>query len=314
MGQTTLSPRIAAVRRFNRFYTRQIGLLQETLLRSPFSLAEARVLYELAHYAPTNATALGKELGLDAGYMSRILRGFEKRRLIDRNRSKTDGRQRLLRLTERGRRAFARLNRDSRREVGSLLQRLPQAGQQRLLGAMHAIEQLVGAPPAHRTPPVPPSYVLRPHQPGDMGWIVHRHGALYAQEYGWDARFEALVAEIVAKFLKQYDPQRERCWIAELDGEMVGSVFLVRRSQAVAQLRLLLVEPHARGLGIGARLVDECVRFARRVGYRKMMLWTNDVLRAARHIYEKAGFQLTHEERHHSFGHALVGQTWELAL
>src|SRR5256712_7118818 len=178
MGQTTLSPRIAAVRRFNRFYTRQIGLLQETLLRSPFSLAEARVLYELAHYAPTNATAVGKELGLDAGYMSRILRGFEKRRLIDRNRSKTDGRQRLLRLTERGRRAFARLNRDSRREVGSLLQRLPQAGQQRLVGAMQAIEQLVGAPPAHPTPPLPPPYVLRPHQPADMGRIVPRHGAL----------------------------------------------------------------------------------------------------------------------------------------
>src|SRR2546425_8212238 len=317
MGQTAFPQRIAAVRRFNRFYTRQIGLLGETLLRSPFSLTEARVLYEPAHHAQTNATELATELGLDAGYLSRILGSFQKRRLIDRNPSKTDGRQRLLRLTERGRRAFAKLNRDSRQDVGSLLRRLPQAGQQRLVRAMHVIEQLVGAPRAHRAPPAPPappSYVLRPHQPGDMGWIVQRHGALYAEEYGWDARFEALVAEIVAKFLKRYDPKRERCWVAELDGEIVGSVFLVRRSKTVAQLRLLLVDPEARGLGIGARLVDECVRFARRVGYRKMMLWTNDVLRAARHIYEKAGFQLAHEERHHSFGHALVGQTWELAL
>jgi DNA-binding MarR family transcriptional regulator/GNAT superfamily N-acetyltransferase len=320
MGQTAFPQRIAAVRRFNRFYTRQIGLLQETLLRSPFSLAEARVLYELAHHTQTNATELANQLGLDAGYLSRILRGFERRRLIDRHPSKTDGRQRLLQLTERGRRAFAKLNRDSRQEVASLLRRLPQAGQQRLVRAMHAIEQLVGAPPVDRAPPAPPapaahtSYVLRPHRPGDMGWIVHRHGALYAQEYGWDTQFEALVAEIVAKFLKRYDPKRERCWVAELDGEIVGSVFLVRRSKTVAQLRLLLVEPEARGLGIGARLVDECVRFARRVGYRKMMLWTNDVLRAARHIYEKAGFRLAHEERHHSFGHALVGQTWERAL
>jgi len=176
---------------------------------------------------------------------------------------------------------------------------------------MHTIEQLLGGPPPTDRAA---AYRLRRHRPGDMGWVVHRHGVLYAREYRWDARFEALVAEIVAKFLKQYDPQHERCWIAELDGEIVGSVFLVQRSQAVAQLRLLLVEPHARGLGIGARLVDECVRFARRVGYRKMMLWTNDVLRAARHIYEKAGFQLAHQERHHSFGHALVGQTWQLAL
>jgi len=302
---------VAAVRRFNRFYTRHIGLLQETLLRSPFSLTEARVLYELGNRAPTHATALGQELGLDAGYLSRILRGFERRGLLARTPSHTDRRQSVLALTAQGRNAFARLDAASRREIGTLLEQRPADDQARLVGSMHTIEQLLGGPPPTDRAA---AYRLRRHRPGDMGWVVHRHGVLYAREYRWDARFEALVAEIVAKFLKQYDPQHERCWIAELDGEIVGSVFLVQRSQAVAQLRLLLVEPHARGLGIGARLVDECVRFARRVGYRKMMLWTNDVLRAARHIYEKAGFQLAHQERHHSFGHALVGQTWQLAL
>src|SRR2546426_3518769 len=311
MTRAALPQRVAAVRRFNRFYTRQIGLLQETLLRSPFSLTEARVLYELGNRAPTHATALGQELGLDAGYLSRILRGFERRGLLERAPSKTDGRQSVLGLTGRGRTAFARLDGASRREIGTLLDRLPAPDQLRLVASMHTIEQLLGVPPP---PPSSAAYRVRRHRPGDMGWVVHRHGVLYAREYGWDARFEALVAEIVAKFIKRYDPKRERCWIAELEGEIVGSVFLVQRSQTVAQLRLLLVEPEARGLGIGTRLVDECVRFARQVGYRKMMLWTNDVLRAARHIYEKAGFQLTHEERHHSFGHALVGQTWQLAL
>src|SRR5438093_4317192 len=311
LARTASSQRVAAVRRFNRFYTRQIGLLRETLLESPFSLTEARVLYGRGTQAPTHATALGQELGLDAGYLGRILRGFEQRGLPARPRSRTDGRQSVLALPPQGRKAFARLDGASRHEIGILLQQLPATHQQRLVVSMHTIEQLLGAPPPSRREP---AYHVRRHRPGDMGWVVHRHGVLYAREYRWDARFEALVAEIVAKFLKQYDPQHERCWIAELDGEIVGSVFLVQRSQAVAQLRLLLVEPHARGLGIGARLVDECVRFARRVGYRKMMLWTNDVLRAARHIYEKAGFQLAHQERHHSFGHALVGQTWQLAL
>jgi DNA-binding MarR family transcriptional regulator/GNAT superfamily N-acetyltransferase len=308
MAQAAVPQRVAAVRRFNRFYTRQIGLLQETLLRSPFSLTEARVLYELGRHAPTHATALGQELGLDAGYLSRILRGFERRSLLARSPSKTDGRQSVLALTAQGRKAFARLDGASRREIGTLLERLPAADQGRLVGSMHTIEQLLGAPPPSRHEP---AYRVRRHRPGDMGWVVHRHGVLYAREYGWDARFEALVAEIVAKFVKRYDPKRERCWIAELEGEIVGSVFLVRRSHGVAQLRLLLVEPKARGLGIGARLVHECLTFARRVGYRKIMLWTNDVLHAARHIYEKAGFHLVREERHHSFGHELVGQTWE---
>jgi DNA-binding MarR family transcriptional regulator/N-acetylglutamate synthase-like GNAT family acetyltransferase len=305
----TASPQcVTAVRRFNRFYTRQIGLLQETLLHSPFSLTEARVLYELGRHAPTHATALGQELGLDAGYLSRILRGFERRGLLQRTPSRTDGRQSVLALTAQGRNAFARLDGASRREIGTLLAQLPAPHQQRLVASMHTIEQLLGAPPPspHRA-----AYRVRRHRPGDMGWVVHRHGVLYAREYGWDARFEALVAEIVAKFIKRYDPKRERCWIAELEGEVVGSVFLVQRSSGVAQLRLLLVEPRARGLGIGARLVQECVSFARRVGYRKIMLWTNDVLHAARHLYEQAGFHLVREERHHSFGHALVGQTWE---
>ena len=308
MAQAASPQRVAAVRRFNRFYTRQIGLLQETLLRSPFSLTEARVLYELGRHAPTHATALGQELGLDAGYLSRILRGFERRGLLERTPSKTDGRQSVLALTAQGRNAFARLDGASRREIGTLLEQLPPADQGRLVGSMHAIERLLGAPPSSRREP---AYRVRRHRPGDMGWVVHRHGVLYAREYGWDARFEALVAEIVAKFIKRYDPKRERCWIVELEGEIVGSVFLVHRSHRIAQLRLLLVEPSARGRGIGARLVHECVGFARRAGYGKIMLWTNDVLHAARHLYEKAGFHLVREERHHSFGHDLVGQTWE---
>ena len=308
MAQAASPQRVAAVRRFNRFYTRQIGLLQETLLRSPFSLTEARVLYELGRHAPTHATALGQELGLDAGYLSRILRGFERRGLLERTPSKTDGRQSVLALTAQGRNAFARLDGASRREIGTLLEQLPVTHQARLVASMHAIERLLGAPPPSRREP---PYRLRRHRPGDMGWVVHRHGVLYAREYGWDARFEALVAEIVAKFIKRYDPKRERCWIAELEGEIVGSVFLVHRSHRIAQLRLLLVEPSARGRGIGARLVHECVGFARRAGYGKIMLWTNDVLHAARHLYEKAGFHLVREERHHSFGHDLVGQTWE---
>lgn len=301
--------RVAAVRRFNRFYTRQIGVLNEHLLKSPFSLTEARVIYELAHHQQTTATELGEELGLDAGYLSRILRGFQKRRLLYRKRSNSDGRQTLLSLTEQGQGAFAYLNARSRDEIGAMLSKRAPAEQNRLLEAMSIIEGLLGAQAERKV-----AYVLRPPQPGDMGWVVYRHGVLYAQEYGWDEQFEALVAGIVAKFAQRYDPKRERCWIAEKDGGNVGSVFLVKRSTAVAQLRLMLVEPEARGLGIGTRLVNECVRFARRAGYRKIMLWTNDVLHAARHIYEKTGFRLVGEETHHSFGHNLAGQFWELKL
>src|SRR5438552_5643073 len=309
----SLQQHVDAVRRFNRFYTKQIGVLQEHLLESPFSLAEARVIYELAHHDHTTAKGLGNELGLDAGYLSRMLRGFQKRGLIDAKRSETDGRQTLLRLSARGQTAFAKLNRDSGADVGAMLRQLPEDAQRRLVSAMQTMEGILRPQPGPGPGPQVP-YVLRSPRPGDMGWVVQRHGELYAQEYGWDEQFEALVAEIVAKFIKQYDPKRERCWIAERDGQNVGSVFLVRESDTVARLRLLLVEPRARGLGIGHRLVDECIRFARRAGYRKVTLWTNSVLDAARHIYERAGFQLVREEPHHSFGHDLIGQTWDLDL
>ncbi len=301
--------RIEAMRRFNRFYTKKIGVLHERLLKSPFPLTEARVIYELAHHEKTTATELSNELGLDAGYLSRLLRSFKKRGLIRKKPSKTDGRQNFLSLTERGQEAFAMLNVRSRSEIGAMLSNFSAADQNRLVKAMHTIEGLLGAQPERKVP-----YLLRPHQPGDMGWVVHRHGVLYAEEYSWDEQFEALVAGIVAKFVKHYNPKRERCWMAEMDGEIVGSVFLVKKSRTVAQLRLLLVEPKARGLGIGTRLVSECVRFARQVGYRKIMLWTNSVLNAARHIYEEANFRLVDEEPHHSFGHDLIGQTWELKL
>jgi DNA-binding MarR family transcriptional regulator/GNAT superfamily N-acetyltransferase len=309
MSEDTLSLRAEAVRRFNRFYTRQIGVLQEGLLSSPFSLTEARVIYELAHHETTTATELGEDLGLDAGYLSRILRDFKRQGLIDKKASKKDGRQSLLWLTEQGQQAFAMLNSRSHHEIEKMLAGLPAGDQRRLLQAMLTIEKLLAAQPEHSVP-----YLLRPHQPGDMGWVVYRHGVLYAEEYGWDEQFEALVAGIVANFIQNYDAKKERCWIAEMDGEVVGSVFLVKKSDEVAKLRLLLVEPKARGMGIGTRLVEECLRFTRRVGYKKVTLWTNSVLKAARHIYEKAGFRLVNQDAHHTFGHDLVGETWELEL
>lgn len=307
--QRDLSPYVDGVRRFNRFYTKQIGVLHERLLRSPFSLTEARVLYELAHREKATATELGSELGLDRGYLSRLLRNFERRGLVRRQPSRTDGRRVTLSLTGRGRDALALLNARSRSEVEAMLSPLSSAELKRLARAMETIEEVLGARPEKRD-----TYLLRSPKPGDMGWVIQRHGALYAEEYGWDERFEALVAGIVARFIQHYQPERERCWIAEMDGENVGSVFLVQRSRTVAQLRLLIVEPKARGLGIGKRLVDECIRFAREKNYRRIVLWTNSILHAARHIYEKAGFRLVHEEPHHSFGHELIGQTWELRL
>jgi DNA-binding MarR family transcriptional regulator/GNAT superfamily N-acetyltransferase len=309
MLMSHLDRQIAAVRRFNRFYTRQIGVLREKPYKSSFSLTEVRVLYELAHREKPTAAELSKDLGLDAGYLSRILAGFDKRGWLDKKPSNADGRQSFLSLTAQGRNGFAPLDTRSREEVGTILAGLSMAQQNRLIDAMHTIEALLGAQSQHE-----PAYILRPHQPGDMGWVVHRHGVLYAQEYQWDERFEALVAEIAAKFVQNFDAKRERCWIAEKDGAIVGFVFLVKHSKTVAKLRLLLVEPAARGLGIGKRLVEECVRFARHAGYKTITLWTQNSLRAARSIYEKAGFRLVEHHRHHSWGHDLVAETWELVL
>jgi len=300
---------VERVRSFNRFYTRQIGLLNEGLLDSSFSLTEARVLYELAHRDPVTAADLGRDLGLDAGYLSRLLKRFDAKGLLQRSLSKADKRQFLLTLTEKGFAAFAPLNQASASQVAAMLAELAPGERERLVQAMATVEHLVGAGPSPD-----PSYSLRPHRIGDIGWIAHRQGLLYAQEYGWDETFEALVAEIAAAFVKNFDPRWERCWIAERDGEILGSVFLVRSSDEVAKLRLLYVEPSARGLGLGRRLVDECIGFARAKGYRTLTLWTNDVLVAACRIYKAAGFELVKEEAHHSFGKDLVGQTWDLAL
>jgi len=303
------SGQVEAVRRFNRYYTGQIGVLREGLLDSPYTLTEARVIYELAQQAGVTASELGGQLGLDAGYLSRLLGVLTKQGLVARERSEVDGRRSHLRLTPDGEAAFAALNSRSREEIGALLDNLPGGERKRLVGAMAAIEDVLSAPAERREP-----FILRPHQPGDIGWVVSRHGALYAEEYGWDGTFEALVARVAAEFVETFDPAHERCWIAEVDGMPVGSVFLVRKSKTVAKLRLLIVDPAARGLGLGRRLVEECIRFARRTGYRKITLWTNDVLHAARHIYEVQGFVLVAEEPHHSFGADLVGQTWELDL
>ncbi len=301
--------RVAAMRRFSRFYTQKLGVLNEELLQGPFSLTETRVLYELFHREAPTASALARDLGLDAGYLSRLLADFTKRGYLRRTRSAKDGRQTHLELTDKGAKAFAPMNEGARRQVATFLSTLATADQKRLVEAMGTIEQLLGAPPETKAP-----YVLRAPQPGDLGWIIHRHGALYAQEYGWDESFEALVAEIASDFIKNFDAKRERCWIAEIDGEIVGCIFLVKKSTTVAQLRLLLIEPKARGLGIGARLVDECIRFARRAGYRKITLWTNSVLHVARRIYQNAGFELVSEEKHRSFGHDLIAQIWDKKL
>ena len=304
-----IAPGVAAVRRFNRFYTQRIGVLQAGWLKSPFSLTEARVLYELSRRNRPTATELGKELGLDAGYLSRILRGFETRGLIVKQTSDSDGRQALLSITQRGRQRLAPIEAHTNEEVQAMLAALPAGEQHRLFAAMRAIETMLGQPPAPEVP-----YILRPPRPGDMGWIVSRHGALYSGDYGWDERLEALTAEIVAAFVRNYDAKRERCWIAERDGENAGCVLLVKETDEVARLRLLLVEPKARGLGIGARLVEECVRFARETRYREITLWTHSVLTAARHIYEGAGFKLIATQEHDEFGKTLVGETWNLTL
>jgi DNA-binding MarR family transcriptional regulator/ribosomal protein S18 acetylase RimI-like enzyme len=305
--------RTAAVRRFNRFYTRAIGVLQEGWLNSGFSLTEIRVLYELAHGDKLTATDIRNSLELDHGYLSRMLGAFEKRGLVEKTPSENDGRQSLLALTEEGWRQFAPIDQRTDEQVGAMLEKLPENEQRQLIGAMQAIEKLLG--PAKETEDAAKTpYLLRSHQPGDMGWIVHRQGVLYQQEHGYDEGLEALCAEIVAHFIQNYDAKRERCWIAEKDGEVVGSVFLVAKSKTVAKLRLLYVEPAARGLGIGSRLVSECVRLARQAGYKKMVLWTQSELDAARHLYKKAGFRVVGKKRHHSFSKDLVAETWELVL
>ena len=313
--------RISHIRRFNRFYTQKIGVLQEGVLDSAFSLAEVRVLYELAHWrddadpeaTPLTPTAsrLAGRLGLDEGYLSRLLGGFEKQRLIVRKASRDDGRENVLALTPRGRMAFAPLEASSRKQVATMLAPLSVSERSRLAAAMTTIEQVLGAGPREEKPA---AYTLRSLRPGDIGWVAHRHGVLYAAEYGYDVHFEALVAEIAARFVQSFDVERERCWIAEHDGEILGCVFLVSKTRTVAKLRLLLVEPGARGLGLGARLVDECIVFARRAGYRKIVLWTQSELLAARRIYEQRGFRRVAEEAHKSFGRDLVAETWALRL
>lgn len=301
-------PQVAALRAFNRFYTRKIGVV-DGIASSPFSLAEARVLYELAHREQPTATDIRKELGLDAGYLSRILRDFERRKFLTRQQSKTDSRQRVLSLTVQGRKAFAPLDERSNRDVAAMLEKLLPAERKRLVDAVETVGTLLGDTAGPKTP-----YLLRQHQPGDLGWIVHRQAILYAEECGWDESYEALAAEVAAQFLRNYDPKRERCWIAEKDGEKVGAVFIAKASEEVAKLRLLHVEREARGLGIGKRLVEECVRFSRQAGYQKMTLWTQSILQAARHLYKQAGFQIVREEQHHSFGKDLTAETWELDL
>lgn len=296
------------MREFNRFYTNVVGLLREGLLDTPYSLTEARVIFELARQEQAEAGVLRRSLDIDAGYLSRILARFEADAMITRERLISDGRRHVIGLTESGREAFRMLDRSSSDQIRALLAALCEDDQRRLTAGMTAIREAIEGSAR------PAAFVLRPPRPGDLGWVVHRNGALYAQEYGWDASYEALVARIVADYAGRAGAVREAAWIAELDGEPAGCVFCMRKTDSTAQLRLLLVEPRARGMGLGARLVTECVAFARGAGYAEMVLWTNDVLDAARRIYQRAGFQLTGSAEHHSFGHDLVGEDWRLSL
>lgn len=300
---------IAAVRAFNRFYTRKLGVLDQHLGKSPFSLSEARVLYELAHRDDLAAKEIGNELGLDAGYLSRIVQSFDEQGLITRTPLPADRRQYQLSLTAKGRQTFAKLNLSSQNEVAAMLARLSASDATRLTQAMATIETVL-----EQRRNQPPSVVLRSHRVGDMGWVISKQAAAYAADYNWDISYEALVAEICAQFIKNYDPAREHCWIAEVGGEPVGSIFLVKATDEIAKLRLLQVEKKARGLGVGRALVEQCIQGARERGYRRMTLWTQSILVAARSIYQSAGFKLVKEEKHHSFGADLVGETWERDL
>jgi DNA-binding MarR family transcriptional regulator/GNAT superfamily N-acetyltransferase len=305
---------IAAIRAFNRFYTLKIGVLHEGLLDSEFSLTEVRVLYELAHRSSVTASDLASDLELDAGYLSRILKRFEAHRYLIRKPGDMDARRRTLSLTTSGRRAFATLDARSRDDVAKLVRPLSDKQRHSVVNAMDSIRTALDAEATSATQTSATQVILRRHRPGDIGWVVQRHGELYASEYGWNEDFEALVAQIAAEFIQKLDPARERCWIAERAGRRVGSVFVVRKTAKVAKLRLLLVEPEARGIGLGRRLVEESIRFARRAGYRKLALWTQSNLDAARHVYSATGFKLTDSKRHRSFGHNLVAETWELEL
>jgi DNA-binding MarR family transcriptional regulator/N-acetylglutamate synthase-like GNAT family acetyltransferase len=305
--------RVAKVRRFNRFYTRQLGVLRKTYLDSPYTLGEARLLYEIAHGKAPTASDIGRALDLDAGYLSRTLRNFEKRGLIERKTSASDGRQSHLALSPRGRKSFAPLERHSQRDTAAMLARLKPADEARLIAAMTTIEELLGGSVASDARS-PRQYRLREPQPGDFGWVVKRHAELYRQEYGWGAPFEGVCAQIVADFVNKFDRKRERCWIAEMDGDNVGSIMLAKETERVARIRLLLVDPKARGLGLGRQLTDECIRFARRAGYQNITLWTHSVLTAARHIYQKAGFTLMRSEQHRSWGRPVVSEHWDLDL
>jgi DNA-binding MarR family transcriptional regulator/GNAT superfamily N-acetyltransferase len=301
--------RVNAVRRFNRFYTRQIGVLQEALLDSAFSLTEVRVLYELNDRDGATATDLARDLSLDAGYLSRLLRKLESKQLIARRTLAADARQSGIALTAKGRAEFAELDARSHNQIVEWLSDLDRAEQGELLRAMATIERLLGPGDPASMP-----YVIRPPEAGELGWIVHRHGALYASEFGWDENFEGLVARVVADYVRDYQPRRDRCWVAESEGEILGSAFIVHADEGVAQLRLLYVEPNARGRGVGARLIEECLRFAERAGYKHVRLWTNDVLASARRLYEAAGFEKVSAERHSRFGPEMEGQVWELTL
>lgn len=301
---------VKAIRQFNRFYTRRIGAL-DPYLGSPMSLTDVRVLYELAHRETAVASEIGRDLGLDAGYMSRILRRFESEGWLTREPHPRDARQSVLHLTEAGHAAFAPLQQKSREEAAALLDPLAPSQRQQLVQAMGTMQSLLDPDAA---PPKPQAAILRDPAPGDIGWVVQQHGEIYAREYGWNSKFEALVAGIASEFLLKFQPEWERCWIAELNGERVGAIFVVRKSATVAQLRMLILTPGARGLGLGGKLVDECIAFARLKGYKKMVLWTNSCLAAARGIYAKRGFQLTQSEPHEGYGSPLVGETWELKL
>jgi DNA-binding MarR family transcriptional regulator/GNAT superfamily N-acetyltransferase len=303
------APTVAAVRRFNRFYTRQIGVLRKDFLDTPFSLGEGRVLYEIAHGERLTATDIARALDLDAGYLSRLLRNFEKRGLVERKVSDKDARQSYLALTPRGRRVFAPLEKRSQQQAGSMLGKLKTGEQSQLVSAMNSIQSLLNGHAVAAGKPI-----LRAPKPGDYGWIVTRHAQLYRQEYGWTDPFEGLCAQIVADFVNKFDARKERAWIAELNGENVGSILLAKDSDDVARIRLLLVDPKGRGLGLGARLTGECVRFARAAGYKKITLWTHRNLSAARHIYAEAGFKLMRSEKHNSWGKPVVSEHWDLNL